>query len=113
MILAECLIRQCLAANERISQAPLGRSVAAVNLNLVSEPSDDYEPTEADRTWWSRKPPANLAAGFASMQHRIMQLEAAKTILRAVADNVDADEAIPGSLQAWTMHEESADYLAA
>jgi len=76
-----------------------------VNLNLMPEPRDDYEPTEADIDMVveevTGKPakPANLAAGIASMQRRIAQLEAEKIKLLDRMDE-DADESLKNHLAA-------------
>ena len=84
---------------------PLRREAAAVNLNLMPEPPDDYEPTEADIDMVveevTGKPvkPANLAAGIASMRQRIAQLEAEKTKLLDGMDE-DRDESLKDHLAA-------------
>lgn len=60
----------------------------------MTGPPDNLEPTEADLDWVveeaTGKPvkPANLAAGIASMQQRIAQLEVEKTKL---LDRMDED----------------------
>ena len=58
-----------------------------MNLNLMPEQPDNYEPTETDIDMMVEevtgklvKPP-NLAAGIALMRQRIVQLEAQKTKL--------------------------------
>ena len=61
--------------------------VTAVNLNLMPEQPDDYQPTEADidmvveETTGKPVKPVDLAAGIASMRQRIAQLVAEKTKL--------------------------------
>lgn len=67
-----------------------------MNLTLMPEQPDDYEPTEADIDMvieeTSGKPvkPADLAAGIASMRKRIAQLEAEKIrLLDRMEENLD------------------------
>ena len=71
----------------------------------MPEPPDDYESTEADidmvveETTGKLVKPANLAAGIASMQGRIAQLEAEKIRLLDRTDE-DADESMKDHLAA-------------
>ena len=60
-------------------EEPLKPSATAVNLNLMPEPPDDYEPTEANIDMVVKEvtgepvKPANLAPDLLSMRLRIVQ----------------------------------------
>lgn len=61
----------------------------------MTEPSDNYDPTEADldlileNATGKRVKPENLATGIASMQKRIAQLEGEKAKLINQLDSAD------------------------
>src|SRR5260221_10445962 len=91
--------------NECVGRKPLQLRRTAMNLKLMTEQPDDYEPTEADidmvveETTGKPVKPANLAAGIASMRQRIAQLETEKIRLLDRMDE-DFDESLKDHLAA-------------